>query len=120
MTAGQPHRVLVQRHASKDHMESHTISNLNSHAWYQICVKAFNGDIGSQCSSPLKVRTRESVPSNPPQNIIINKHGKTRVFVQWLPPPVESRNGDVKGYEVSSLVVYICFSAGSDKTFYSP
>ncbi|VDI07959.1 roundabout, axon guidance receptor 1 [Mytilus galloprovincialis] len=103
MTAGQPHRVLVQRHASKDHMESHTISNLNSHAWYQICVKAFNGDIGSQCSSPLKVRTRESVPSNPPQNIIINKHGKTRVFVQWLPPPVESRNGDVKGYEIKCL-----------------
>lgn len=101
ISTGKIHKILVRRQS-----RSYTITDLHSHAWYQICVKAYNGEIGSQCSNPLKVQTRESVPSDPPQNIIISKDGKTRVFIQWLPPPTESRNGDVKGYEVT---VVFCF-----------
>lgn len=99
-TVGQTRSILVTRKAAHSRTESYTITGLKSHAWYKICVRAFNADIGSQCSNSVIVRTNESVPTEPPQNIVISKDGKTRVFVQWLPPPDLYRNGDIRGYEV--------------------
>ncbi|XP_048254248.1 roundabout homolog 2-like isoform X2 [Haliotis rufescens] len=79
---------------------SYMLYNLHSYAWYEICIKAYGGEVKSQCSSPVKVPTKESVPSAPPENIIIHKEQETVIHIRWSPPPKPKRNGDIQGYDI--------------------
>ncbi|PVD27655.1 hypothetical protein C0Q70_12822 [Pomacea canaliculata] len=75
------------------------IPGLRSYAWYEICILAYARDVRSQCSTSIKVSTKESVSSSPPENIVIHKEDDT-IHIRWSPPPKSQQNGDIKGYEV--------------------
>lgn len=41
-----------------------------------------------------------TVPTAPPQNVIIQSATATQFDVTWDPPPLETQNGDIQGYKV--------------------
>ncbi|CAL1527760.1 unnamed protein product [Lymnaea stagnalis] len=75
------------------------ITDLNPFSWYQVCVKAYARDVSSRCSNSIKVPTKESVPTAPPENIVIHKEGNS-LHIRWSPPPRQQQNGDIKGYDI--------------------
>ncbi|KAK6168335.1 hypothetical protein SNE40_020892 [Patella caerulea] len=82
------------------HITSYTLSGLHSYAWYEICVQAFGGDVKSVCSDKIKVPTKESIPTSPPENIMIDKKDNNALHVRWSQPNREHRNGNIIAYEI--------------------
>ena len=39
-------------------------------------------------------------PSGYPQNVTVRQFNESSVLVQWLPPPVDQRNGLISAYQV--------------------
>ncbi|XP_041372950.1 roundabout homolog 2-like isoform X3 [Gigantopelta aegis] len=78
---------------------SFVLQGLYSAAWYEICIQAYGRNVKSQCSSSLKVITKESTPSSPPENVVIHKDDAS-IYLRWSPPPLQFRNGDIKGYDI--------------------
>ncbi|BFZ13792.1 hypothetical protein BsWGS_16832 [Bradybaena similaris] len=75
------------------------ITSLNPFSWYEVCVQAYARDVTSRCSNSVKVPTKESVPSAPPENILIHKEDNS-FHIRWSPPPRSQQNGDIKGYDI--------------------
>jgi len=48
---------------------------------------------------------RVEVPSAPPSNITVTAVGSTVVHVSWSPVPHAQRNGLVRGYKASSVIL---------------
>ena len=42
-----------------------------------------------------------SAPSSPPVNLSIAAKGLTYVLLNWLPPPIEDHNGNIRFYKVN-------------------
>lgn len=52
---------------------------------------------------PLRLcflKTGQSVPSAPPQDITCTSPSSTSILVSWSPPPVEFQNGIITGYSI--------------------
>ncbi|XP_059143343.1 roundabout homolog 1-like isoform X3 [Physella acuta] len=75
------------------------ITDLSPYSMYQVCVRAYARDVTSRCSKSMKVATKESIPTAPPENIVIHKEGDS-IHVRWSPPPRQHQNGDIKGYDI--------------------
>jgi hypothetical protein len=41
-----------------------------------------------------------TAPSGYPQNVTVRQFNESSVLVQWLPPPVDQRNGLITAYQV--------------------
>lgn len=52
------------------------------------------------CTS-VQVRTREGIPSGPPENVSFSVgQERTMLLLTWLPPPTAKRNGNISHYQV--------------------
>lgn len=66
-----------------------------------------------------------TVPTAPPQNVIIQSATATQLDVTWDPPPVDAQNGDIQGYKVRFTLYSLantvkCHIGPSSNTFYGP
>lgn len=68
-----------------------------------------------------------TVPTAPPQNVVIQAATATQLDVTWDPPPVDAQNGDIQGYKVrftlpfSSLANTLeCHNGPRSHVFYGP
>ncbi|EDL25430.1 roundabout homolog 4 (Drosophila), isoform CRA_d [Mus musculus] len=69
---------------------------------YEFKVRPSSGRARGPDSNVLLLRLPEQVPSAPPQGVTL-RSGNGSVFVSWAPPPAESHNGVIRGYQVWSL-----------------
>lgn len=84
---------------------SYILDNLEEYAQYEVIMIAFN-DVGFSAPSPVALeRTRESVPSSGPLNVLANATSSTTIIVQWGNVPVEDRNGQIEGFKVCYSLV---------------
>ncbi|XP_045716331.1 roundabout homolog 4 isoform X2 [Phyllostomus hastatus] len=69
---------------------------------YEFKVRPSSGRAQGPDSNVLLLRLPEQVPSAPPQEVTL-KPGNGSILVNWVPPPAESHNGLIRGYQVWSL-----------------
>ncbi|XP_031200711.1 roundabout homolog 4 isoform X2 [Mastomys coucha] len=69
---------------------------------YEFKVRPSSGRARGPDSNVLLLRLPEQVPSAPPQEVTL-RPGNGSIFVSWAPPPAESHNGIIRGYQVWSL-----------------
>ncbi|XP_031816809.1 roundabout homolog 4 isoform X1 [Sarcophilus harrisii] len=69
---------------------------------YEFKVRPSSGSAQGPDSNILILRLPEQVPSAPPQAVTLNP-GNGSVLVSWDPPPPETHNGIIRGYQVWSL-----------------
>ncbi|KAM6436186.1 phosphatidylinositol phosphatase PTPRQ isoform 2-T2 [Liasis olivaceus] len=75
------------------------LSELKPYTLYNISVRAFTRlGHGNQSSAPLSVRTAETVPYFPPQNITYRNMSSSAIELSFLPPSVP--NGIIKTYTI--------------------
>ncbi|XP_060100400.1 phosphatidylinositol phosphatase PTPRQ [Heteronotia binoei] len=76
-----------------------SLNGLTPYTLYNISVRAFTHlGHGNQSSAPLLIRTAETVPEFPPQNIIYRNISSTEIELSFLPPPVP--NGIIQSYTI--------------------
>ncbi|XP_076265168.1 sidekick cell adhesion molecule isoform X3 [Rhynchophorus ferrugineus] len=87
--------------AIEDHTaNSHVIVGLEEFALYEIRMQACN-DVGCSSSGQKAIeRTRESVPSFGPLNVVANATSSTTIVVKWKDVPKEHQNGLIEGFKV--------------------
>lgn len=51
-------------------------------------------------NKPYFLKTGQSVPSAPPQEVTCTSPSSTSILVSWAPPPVEFQNGVITGYTI--------------------
>ncbi|XP_076346768.1 cell adhesion molecule Dscam1-like isoform X3 [Tachypleus tridentatus] len=73
---------------------------LKKYTSYTVVVQAFNRKGAGPRSDPVIGRTREDVPSLPPQQPNCTPLTSQSIKVTWLSPPPKSLNGILKGYKV--------------------
>ncbi|XP_060530016.1 protein sidekick isoform X3 [Cylas formicarius] len=96
LRTGYMHSAAIEDHTAN----SHIIIGLEEYALYEIRMQACN-DVG--CSSPgpkALERTRESVPSFGPMNVVANATSSTTILVKWGDIPKEHQNGLIEGFKV--------------------
>ncbi|KAL9973643.1 hypothetical protein ACROYT_G020124 [Oculina patagonica] len=67
---------------------------------YDIQVRAYNGKGDGPWSAPLKVRSKESVPSAAPGNFKLDSSSSLSLDVSWDAIPAEQQQGVLLGYHV--------------------
>ncbi|XP_062868629.1 protein sidekick-1 isoform X2 [Trichomycterus rosablanca] len=77
-----------------------TLEGLEEWTEYLFLIQAFNSIGPGPWSDPVKGRTRESVPSAPPENVTAEAMSSTRILVTWGPVPEPQQNGNILGYKV--------------------
>uniref|UniRef100_H3B6J6 Sidekick cell adhesion molecule 1 n=1 Tax=Latimeria chalumnae TaxID=7897 RepID=H3B6J6_LATCH len=77
-----------------------TIEKLEEWTEYELQVQAFNVIGSGPWSELVKGRTRESVPSAPPENVTAEAVSSTKILVMWGPVPEPDQNGLILGYKV--------------------
>ncbi|KAK3107099.1 hypothetical protein FSP39_007139 [Pinctada imbricata] len=91
------------QNASKD-ARSYTLKQLRSRQWYNICVRAYHGDLSTQCSTSFKVRPLDHVRVAPPRDFAVHKANEKSVRLEWLPPVDMGRgNGPIRGYHIKCV-----------------
>ncbi|XP_072467545.1 roundabout homolog 4 [Notamacropus eugenii] len=83
----------------------HQSAELRGLSWgydYEFKVRPSSGSAQGPDSNILILRLPEQVPSAPPQAVTLNP-GNGSVLVSWDPPPPETHNGIIRGYQVWSL-----------------
>ncbi|XP_066157107.1 protein sidekick isoform X3 [Euwallacea fornicatus] len=85
----------------EDHTaNSHVIVGLEEYALYEIRMQACN-DVGCSSAGPKALeRTRESMPSFGPLNVVANATSSTTIVVKWGDVPKEHQNGLIEGFKV--------------------
>ncbi|XP_069123043.1 protein sidekick-like [Argopecten irradians] len=80
--------------------DNHFLNGLEEWMEYQVRMKAYN-DVGSSGFSPITTeRTRESTPSDGPQNVRAIPASSTSINVSWSDVPALAQNGLISGYKV--------------------
>ncbi|XP_062838740.1 phosphatidylinositol phosphatase PTPRQ isoform X3 [Anolis carolinensis] len=75
------------------------LNGLKPYTLYNISVRAFTSlGHGNQSSALLSVRTAETVPEVPPQNITYRNISSTEIELSYFPPSVP--NGIIEGYTI--------------------
>ncbi|XP_058047639.1 phosphatidylinositol phosphatase PTPRQ [Ahaetulla prasina] len=75
------------------------LNELKPYTLYNISVRAFTRlGYGNQSSDPLSVRTAETVPDFPPQNITYRNMSSSAIELSYFPPSVP--NGIIKTYTI--------------------
>ncbi|XP_063165405.1 phosphatidylinositol phosphatase PTPRQ [Candoia aspera] len=88
--------ILIIKNTTTTHF---TLNELKPFTLYNILIRAFTRlGHGNQSSAPLYVRTAETVPDFPPENITYRKMSSSAIEVSFLPPSVP--NGIIKTYTI--------------------
>lgn len=93
----------MNRIMSANHLGSfsHTLGALSPYTRYVFfLVPSFRNVLGQPSNSKME-RTLEAVPAGPPLNLVVRQLNATSVLVQWLPPPIALRNGNITSYQIS-------------------
>ncbi|KZS08391.1 putative Roundabout 2 [Daphnia magna] len=93
----------MNRIMSANHLGSfsHTLGALSPYTRYVFfLVPSFRNVLGQPSNSKME-RTMEAVPAGPPLNLVVRQLNATSVLVQWLPPPIALRNGNITSYQIS-------------------
>eukprot|EP00057_Strongylocentrotus_purpuratus_P029799 XP_011684273.1 PREDICTED: receptor-type tyrosine-protein phosphatase delta [Strongylocentrotus purpuratus] len=78
----------------------YVLDNLRPNTLYHIRLAA-RSETGEGASSPvITVRTQQSAPGAPPQEVSGTVLSSTSIEVRWSPPPLEDQNGDITGYKI--------------------
>ena len=63
-----------------------------------------------------------TVPSSPPQSVMVESHNPASLMVSWRPPGQRHRNGDITGYMInytrvgSSDIMSVNVTSGTTRT----
>ncbi|XP_052268400.1 protein sidekick-like [Dreissena polymorpha] len=68
---------------------------------YEFQVQVYNGISRGPSSTPVVVYVGEAAPSAPPVNVIAMATNSTDMSITWQPPPKETQNGDLSGYQIA-------------------
>uniref|UniRef100_A0A0P4YGA7 Receptor-type tyrosine-protein phosphatase alpha n=1 Tax=Daphnia magna TaxID=35525 RepID=A0A0P4YGA7_9CRUS len=79
---------------------TYTLSQLRPDTNYTVFLVPFYGTVEGRPSNSRTVRTNPDAPSGYPQNVTIRQFNESSVLVQWLPPPVNQRNGIISAYQI--------------------
>ncbi|XP_075422091.1 protein sidekick-1 isoform X2 [Ascaphus truei] len=77
-----------------------TIQGLEEWAEYELKIQAFNSIGPGPWSELVRGRTRESVPSTPPENVSAEAVSSTKILLSWATIPESNQNGLILGYKV--------------------
>uniref|UniRef100_A0A8B9TCV8 Sidekick cell adhesion molecule 1 n=1 Tax=Anas platyrhynchos TaxID=8839 RepID=A0A8B9TCV8_ANAPL len=78
----------------------YTIEDLEEWTEYELQIQAFNAIGAGPWSEVVRGRTRESVPSAPPENVSAEAVSSTQILLTWSAVPESEQNGLVLGYKV--------------------
>ncbi|XP_014666255.1 PREDICTED: protein sidekick-like [Priapulus caudatus] len=84
---------------------NYTLEHLLGDREYEVRIKAYNRIGQSPPSAPETVYVGEAVPMESPQAVSAEMVNSTSIFATWLPPPEQTRNGDILGYKVTVLML---------------
>ncbi|KAG8137923.1 hypothetical protein E2320_003863, partial [Naja naja] len=88
--------ILITKNATTTHL---ILNELKPYTLYNISVRAFTRlGHGNQSSDPLSVRTAETAPDFPPQNITYRNMSSSAIELSYFPPSVP--NGIIKTYTI--------------------
>ncbi|XP_005054485.1 PREDICTED: protein sidekick-1 [Ficedula albicollis] len=77
-----------------------TLEGLQEWTEYELQVQAFNAIGAGPWSQPVRGRTRESVPSAPPENVSAEAVSSTQILLTWAAVPESEQNGLILGYKI--------------------
>ncbi|KFO07379.1 Protein sidekick-1, partial [Balearica regulorum gibbericeps] len=78
----------------------YTIEDLEEWTEYELQIQAFNAIGAGPWSEVVRGRTRESVPSAPPENVSAEAVSSTQILLTWTAVPESEQNGLVLGYKI--------------------
>nr|XP_060642877.1 protein sidekick-1 isoform X2 [Anolis sagrei ordinatus] len=94
-----PSSVLTK--AISDRLErENTIEDLEEWTEYELQIQAFNAIGAGPWSEVVRGRTRESVPSAPPENVSAEAVSSTQILLTWAAVPEAEQNGLILGYKI--------------------
>ncbi|KAF4793639.1 hypothetical protein TURU_109254 [Turdus rufiventris] len=77
-----------------------TVEELQEWTEYELQIQAFNAIGAGPWSEPVRGRTRESVPSAPPENVSAEAVSSTQILLTWAAVPESEQNGLILGYKI--------------------
>ncbi|PKK23317.1 sidekick cell adhesion molecule 1 [Columba livia] len=77
-----------------------TIEDLEEWTEYELQIQAFNAIGAGPWSEVVRGRTRESVPSAPPENVSAEAVSSTQILLTWTAVPESDQNGLILGYKI--------------------
>lgn len=79
---------------------TYVLDNLSPNTLYHVRLAA-RSENGVGASTPvISIRTEQSVPSEPPRDIVGTAEDSTSLIITWNPPPEESKNGVLISYKI--------------------
>ncbi|KAJ6659787.1 hypothetical protein lerEdw1_018503 [Lerista edwardsae] len=78
----------------------HTLEDLEEWTEYELQIQAFNAIGAGPWSEVVRGRTRESVPSAPPENVSAEAVSSTQILLTWAAVPEAEQNGLILGYKI--------------------
>ncbi|KFV75189.1 Protein sidekick-1, partial [Struthio camelus australis] len=78
----------------------YTIEDLEEWTEYELQIQAFNAIGAGPWSEVVRGRTRESVPSAPPENVSAEAVSSTQILLTWTAVPESEQNGLILGYKI--------------------
>jgi receptor-type tyrosine-protein phosphatase Q len=83
---------------------TYNLTDLNPYTSYQVKVAAVTISPGPN-STAETIKTGETVPTVPPQDVLVNPISSHNLSVTWRAPRRENRNGEIRHYNVTVLEV---------------
>uniref|UniRef100_A0A8C3V2I2 Sidekick cell adhesion molecule 1 n=1 Tax=Catharus ustulatus TaxID=91951 RepID=A0A8C3V2I2_CATUS len=77
-----------------------TVEELQEWTEYELQIQAFNAIGAGPWSEAVRGRTRESVPSAPPENVSAEAVSSTQILLTWAAVPESEQNGLILGYKI--------------------
>ncbi|XP_053132291.1 protein sidekick-1 isoform X2 [Hemicordylus capensis] len=78
----------------------HILEDLEEWTEYELQIQAFNAIGAGPWSEVVRGRTRESVPSAPPENVLAEAVSSTQILLTWAAVPETEQNGLILGYKI--------------------
>ncbi|XP_069726618.1 protein sidekick-1 isoform X1 [Phaenicophaeus curvirostris] len=78
----------------------YTVEDLEEWTEYELQIQAFNAIGAGPWSNVVRGRTRESVPSAPPENVSAEAVSSTQILLTWTAVPEPEQNGLILGYKI--------------------
>ncbi|KFV20620.1 Protein sidekick-1, partial [Tauraco erythrolophus] len=78
----------------------YTVEDLEEWTEYELQIQAFNAIGAGPWSDVVRGRTRESVPSAPPENVSAEAVSSTQILLTWTAVPESEQNGLILGYKI--------------------
>lgn len=90
------------QNVTNEAQRSYLIQDLITWKDYVIQIAAYNNMGVGIYSEGIRVKTKESVPEDPPSNVRIEVINSTAIFVKWKPPSPQHINGINQGYKIQA------------------